>query len=595
MKSLQFIRPYFHERRLVILLGIVCLIIVDFLQLFIPRIVKRAVDGLTLAGIDASGLLSDALLIAAMGLLIGVFRYGWRQCLLGASRRVEEGLRNALFGHLQTLSPAYFDRVRTGDLMAHATNDIMQVRMATGMGMVALNDALVMGTAAIGFMAFINLRLTLFVLIPAPFIVFGTRIFSRKMHRRYQAVQAAFSELTEAVRERLAGIRVIKAGNREESEALRLEAISSDYIRKNIRLVRITGAFFPMMVLFTNLSLAIVLVLGGRQTILGTITPGDFVAFISYLWLLTWPMMAMGWVTNLIQRGAASLGRIARILETRPDIREHPHPRPLPKVRGEIVFEKVGFGYDPTGEGVLSEIDLRIRPGQVLGVVGPQGSGKTSLVSLIPRIYDAGSGQVRLDGRDVRDLRLSELRAHVSFMAQEPFIFAGSVRENITFGDPSVDDLRLKQVLAAAALTETVAGLPNGLETRVGERGVILSGGQKQRIALARALLKPAPVMILDDPISQVDMQTGARIVDTLRQLAGGRTLVVVSHRLTAVRFADQIIVMADGRIAARGSHAALVDQGGYYARTYRLQEYAPAQAKEAPPDAWAAGNPIRS
>lgn len=594
MKSLQFIWPYLRERRWGILLGITCLIIVDFLQLLIPRVIKRAVDGLTLGGIDASGLWADALLIAAMGLLIGVFRYGWRQCLLGTSRRVEEGLRNVLFGHLQTLSPAYFDRVRTGDLMAHATNDIMQVRMATGMGMVALNDALVMGTAAIGFMAFINLRLTLCVLIPAPFIIFGTRIFSRKMHRRYQAVQAAFSELTEAVRERLAGIRVIKAGNREESEALRLEAISSDYIRQNIRLVKITGAFFPMMALFTNLSLAIVLVLGGRQTILGTITPGDFVAFISYLWLLTWPMMAMGWVTNLIQRGAASLGRIATILETRPDIRERPDARPLSKLRGEIVFEKVGFGYGPSEEHVLADIDLRVGPGQVLGVVGPQGSGKTSLVSLIPRIYDVGSGRVRLDGHDVRDLRLAELRAQVSFMAQEPFIFAGSVRENITFGDPSVDDRQLAQVLAAAVLTETVAGLPQGLETRVGERGVILSGGQKQRIALARALLKPAPVMILDDPISQVDMQTGAKIVDTLRQLAGGCTLVVVSHRLAAVRFADQIIVMADGRIAARGSHAALVDQGGYYARTYRLQEYTAPGAEEVPRVARAAGDRAR-
>lgn len=581
MKSLRFIQPYLYERRRVILFGIGCLIIVDTLQLFIPRIIKRAVDGLTLAKIDASGLLTDALLIAAMGLLIGTFRYGWRQCLLGASRRVEEGLRNALFRHLQTLSPAYFDRVRTGDLMAHATNDIMQVRMATGMGMVALNDALVMGTAAIGFMAFINLRLTLFVLIPMPLIVFGTRIFSRKMHHRYQAVQAAFSELTEAVRERLAGIRVIKAGNREESEALRLEAISSAYIRKNIRLVKITGAFFPMMALFTNLSLAIVLFLGGRQTILGTITPGDFVAFISYLWLLTWPMMAMGWVTNLIQRGAASLGRIGRILDTRPDIRERSDAEALTAVRGEIVFDKVGFGYGQTGEVVLADIDLRVGPGQVLGVVGPQGSGKTSLASLIPRIYDAGSGQVRLDGHDVRDLRLADLRAQVSFMAQEPFIFAGTVRENITFGDPSVDDRQLAQVLEAAALADTVAGFPHGLETRVGERGVILSGGQKQRIALARALFKPAPLMILDDPISQVDMQTGAKIAQSLRELAGRHTLVVVSHRLAAVRFADEIIVMANGRIAARGTHAALLGQGGYYARTYRLQELAAPQPKE--------------
>ena len=293
MKSSSLIKPYLREKRLLIFIGLISLIIVDVLQLFIPRVIKWSVDDLTAFQINLTGLLRYALYLAGIGLLIGVFRYFWRHCLLGTSRRVEEGLRNVLFSHIQTLSAAYFDKVKTGDLMAHATNDIQQVRMATGMGMVALNDAIVLGAAAIGFMAYINIKLTLFVLIPMPFIVLGTKFFSKKMHRRYQEVQAGFSDLTEIVRERFTGIRLIKAYHWEREEIGNVEQISKAYINKNISLVKITGIFFPMMILFTNLSLAIVIYLGGRQTIGLVITPGDFVAFISYLGLLTWPMMAM--------------------------------------------------------------------------------------------------------------------------------------------------------------------------------------------------------------------------------------------------------------------------------------------------------------
>ncbi|MBW2678872.1 MAG: ABC transporter ATP-binding protein, partial [Deltaproteobacteria bacterium] len=310
MKTLTLIKPYFIENRTVILLGFACLILVDFLQLTVPRIIKWVIDDLTAFNTSIRGLVVYAAYILVIGLLIGIFRYLWRRFLLGTSRRVEEGLRNRLFSHIQALSASYFDKTRTGDLMAHATNDIQQIRMATGMGLVAINDAVVLGAAAIGFMAWINLRLTAFVLIPMPFIVLGTRFFSKRMHHRYRAVQASFSNLTEGVRERFTGIRIIKAYNSEETEALKLDKISKQYVRENLKLVKITGLFFPMMLLFSNLSLAIVLYLGGRQTIVQDITPGDFVAFISYLGLLTWPMMALGWVTNLIQRGKASLERI---------------------------------------------------------------------------------------------------------------------------------------------------------------------------------------------------------------------------------------------------------------------------------------------
>ena len=347
MKPIELIKPYFIENRYLIAVGLLSLIIVDVLQLFIPRVIKWAVDDLTTMQTDAFGLFIYALYMSGIALLIGVFRFVWRRCLLGTSRRVEEGLRNALFTHLQSLSASYFDRAKTGDLMAHATNDIQQVRMATGMGLVALNDAVVLGTAAIGFMAYINVRLTLLVLIPMPLIVFGARFFSKRMHRRYQKVQSAYAELTEAVRERFTGIRVVKAYGWEDNESARVEEISRNYIRKNLDLVKVTGAFLPMMMFLTNLSLAIVIYVGGRQTITQSITPGDFVAFISYLGLLTWPMMALGWVTNLIQRGKASLDRLGSVLATQAEISDPPGAITCAQTQGAITFENVRFSYAP--------------------------------------------------------------------------------------------------------------------------------------------------------------------------------------------------------------------------------------------------------
>jgi ATP-binding cassette, subfamily B, multidrug efflux pump len=578
MKSLYLIKPYLSERRLSIVLGLVFLITVDFLQLFIPRIIKWAVDDLTGYQINKISLLIYALYIIGISILIGIFRYLWRRCLLGTSRRVEEGLRNRLFSHIQTLSASYFDKAKTGDLMAHATNDIQNVRMATGMGMVALTDAVVLGTAAVGFMVYINLKLTLFVLIPMPLIVFGARFFSKKMHRGYEEVQGAFSELTEIVRERFAGIRMIKAYNREQEALSRIESISKDYVKKNLALVRITGSFSPLMVLFSNISLSIVLFLGGRQTIMFTITPGDFVAFISYLGLLTWPMMATGWVTNLIQRGKASLNRIDRIIQEKPSIDDPPDPVVLHHVKGSIAFEAVTFSYRPLDHSsvaapVLDRIHLKIKQGGVLGIVGAPGSGKSTLLTLIPRIYDVGDGCITLDGTDIRKIQLSHLRSMISYMPQEPFLFAGTIRENITFDSQKTNESKLIQAVERASLSEILTTFPNGFETIVGEKGIVLSGGQKQRVGLARMLLKDAPVMILDDPISQVDLKTGEAIVDTIRTMAGEKTIIIVSHRLSAVRFADRIITLDHGRIAESGTHAQLMENNQYYAKTFRLQE----------------------
>ncbi len=577
-KSTRLILPYFRQRAGAIAAGLLSLALVDFLQLFIPRVIKRAVDDLTSLRSTSADLLGYALVIVGLALLIAVFRYIWRRLLLGTSRRIEEGLRNRLFAHIQTLSAAYFDRVSAGELMAHATNDIKQVRMAAGMGLVALNDAVVLGMASVAFMVYIDLRLTAFVLIPMPCIALGTRLLSRRMHRHYRLVQRAFAGLTETVRERFAGIRVIKAYTRETAAADEVSRESRAYVQENLKLVRTVGLFFPMMLFFTNLSLAIVLYLGGRMTILGTITPGDFVAFIYYLSLLTWPMMALGWVTNLIQRGRASLERIDTILQTRPAIHDAPEALPITKVHGEIVFQTVRFSYRKAGQRqgtapALDRISFGLTAGQTLGLVGPPGSGKTTLLNLIPRLYDVDRGRILLDGRDIRRLRLEDLRAAMACVPQEPFLFAGTIRENITLGNAHFSQAALEDAARQARVYNTVLSFPHGFDTVVGEKGVILSGGQKQRIALARAFLQRRPFLILDDPVSQLDVETGNRIMAYVRSLHGRRTVVIASHRLSALRHADLILSLQRGRIVESGNHYDLSRAGGYYARMYRLQK----------------------
>lgn len=577
MSVFDWIRPTFYKNRWTIVTGVFCLIVVDVLQLVVPRIVKHAVDGLTTLSISLDELGLYGLWIVAIALVMGALRYVWRRCLIGMSREVEETLRNRLFNHVQTLSAAYFDRMKTGDIMAHATNDITHIRMAVGMGVVALTDAVVMGCAAIGFMLYIHVQLTLWVILPMPLIVFGTRFFSRRMHTRYQRVQAAFSNMTEAVREVFTAIRLVKSHHTHDFELERIASHSKAYIDENIALVRITGSLFPMMVFFSNISLVLILYVGGRNTIFQRITPGDFVAFISYLGLLTWPMMAMGWVTNLIQRGKASLDRIDRILRTAPDIDDPKEPQAAEVAHGHVTFDRVTMAYPASeassGKPVLSDIDLDIPAGSFLGIAGPPGSGKTTLISLIPRLYDPTSGDIRIDGIPHRFYRLETLRSAIAFLPQEPFLFAGTIRENIQMTKDGVTDDTIWEAVRMAGLDTTVRSFPDGLDTVVGEKGIMLSGGQKQRVALARCFIGDPKLLILDDPVSQVDVEIGRILLQSIRSRIPAATVILVSHRMSALRDADRIVVLERGRILESGSHASLMAGNGYYASVYRLQE----------------------
>ncbi len=575
---------YFVKNRWALAAGVLSLLIVDFLQLMVPLIIKEAINILVVQTSGTGALLvKQGATIGMIALFIALFRYVWRHLLLGHSRKVEQGLRNRLYGHIQTLSLSFFQNTKTGDLMARAVNDINAVRMACGMGLVALVDGFVLGTAAIGFMISIDWRLTLISLIPAPIVVVLTRMVTHQMSARFERVQKSFSDLTEQARESFSGIRVIKAHQREGWEYDRMKAGGERYVGESMHLARTLALFFPLMTLVTNAGLAVVILLGGRYTISGTITPGDFVAFISYLNLLTWPVMAMGWVVSLIQRGSASMRRINDILETVPEIQDSSGENERDtqskwekgvsgKAEGSIDFSGLSFRYPGQKEYVLKDINLKIRPGETIAIVGRVGSGKTTLLQILPRLLDAPENMVFVDGRDIRNLPLITLRKNIGFVSQDVFIFSDTVYNNVAFGTDDVTDEEVKQALGVAGIREEMEALQNGLGTLLSERGITLSGGQRQRLTIARAVVGDFSILILDDALSMVDTRTEEGILNRILDLRRDRTNVIVSHRVSTIRRADRIFVFDRGRLKEDGTHESLILLGGVYAALYEEQ-----------------------
>lgn len=572
LKDFLPLQEYFVKNKYHLIAGLVCLLVVDFLQLLIPMVIKQVIDDLTYRNATSKILLKYGLLILTIAMAIAILRYFWRFFVIGHSRKVEESLRNRLFGHLQILSMSFYQRTKTGDIMARSINDINAVRMATGMGLVSLIDGLVIGIAAVCFMVYINPHLAVFALLPAPFVVYFARIHTRKMSQGYEVVQKTFSDLTESAREAFAGIRVIKSFVRERWGYRRMEQEGRNYVNENIKLAKTLALFFPMMTIFTNLGLLIVIFFGGRLTILGDITTGDFVAFIGYLNLLAWPMMAMGWVTNLFQRGAASMRRINRILNETPEIRGPVKEIKKHSFKGSISFKNISFRYPGKEDYALRDISFDIEAGITVSLVGMVGSGKSTLLHTIPRLIDPSNGRILIDEIDIAKLPLKILRETIGFVTQEAIIFSDSIRNNILFGRNDISDEDLFNALKYAKIYEDIMAMEDGLDTILGEKGVTLSGGQKQRLTIARAIVFDPAILILDDSLSMIDTRTEEEILNNILTLRKNKTNLIVSHRFTTISRTDLIVVLEGGRIIESGDHNTLLKNGNEFKRLYERQ-----------------------
>ena len=566
------LKEYFFDNRYRLITGIICLLAVDFLQLLIPIVLKTVVDHLTYKSATTGFLIKCSGEILLISLSIAILRYVWRLNVIGFSRKVEERLRNRLFSHLQTLSMSFFHKTKTGDIMARSINDINAVRMATGMGLVSLIDALTMGVAAICFMIYISPSLAVLSLIPAPFIIIMARIYTKKMSSGYDIVQKTFSDLTESAREAFTGIRVVKSFVREKWAIEKVRKEGFNYVSENIKLARTLALFFPVMTIFTNMGLGIVIFFGGRLTILGSITTGDFVAFIGYLNLLTWPMMAMGWVTNLFQRGAASMRRLSRILDEIPEIRSPAKAVNFKREKGSIIVNDVTFIYPDKTAPALKDVNLVINGGQTVSLVGRVGSGKSTLLHMIPRLIDPGSGSISIDGTDIRDISLRSLRESIGFITQEPVIFSDTILNNIILGRENITYEEIERAMRCARLYDDVVELDMGMDTVLGEKGVTLSGGQKQRLTIARAMVLDPPILILDDSLSMIDTRTEEEILNEIINLRKDRTNIIVSHRLSTISRADFVVVMKDGEIIETGDHKTLLNNRDEFSRLYEKQ-----------------------
>ena len=568
MKSLRRLVPYLRRRRSGIARGLVCLLITTAFSVASPWVLRYAIDDLSSEITRAKLWLYAAALIGLMS-CEGVFRYYMRMILIGISRELEYDLRADVFQRLTLLPQRYFQERRVGDLMSRATSDLSAVRMVMGPGIMYTANTVATFVGAVALMGAISPFLLGLSLLPLVVVSILVQRVGRRIHDRFEAVQEQLANITAIAQESFAGIRVVRAYAQEPYEEQRFADANREFLRRNQRLIRMFGTLYPGIQLLMGIGTLTVLWLGGSMVVRGTISLGEFVAFSVYLTMLHWPMIALGWVVNLFERGEASMGRLIEILDAPTEIDDRAAGAPV-AIRGEVEFRGLSFGYD--GTPVLHDVDLRVAAGQTVAIVGPTGSGKTTLVSLLPRLFDAPPGTVLVDGRDVRTIPLATLRGAIGFVPQETFLFSDSLGGNVLFGAPGAGPERIAWAAGVAQLGKDVADFPKGFDTVVGERGITLSGGQKQRTALARALAVEPRILVLDDSLAAVDTETEEQILRGLRDVRAGRTTFLVSHRVSTVKDADLIVVLREGRIVERGSHEELLEKGGFYAELHRRQ-----------------------
>jgi len=564
-KTFDRVIPYLKASYKKIVWGIVMLILVDAVQLAIPKIMQYAIDHIQNRTIDSTGLFYIGLILFGMAIGIMALRYFWRVLIIGNSFTIEKSLRQDFYDHLLLQSPNFFNKAKTGDLMAYAVNDLNAVRMLFGMGFIAASDILLMTIASFSFMATIDFRLTMFAIIPLPILSLAISYFGKKMHKTFAKVQGSFAAMSGAVQESISGIRVVKAFGQEEPEIKKVDDFSLDYVKQNISMAKLSGFFQPLMGYVISFSMIIAMVLGGRAAINEEITIGGFIAFFSYLGMLVWPMIAIGWIVDMYQRGTASLKRLNEIFELNPEINDDKADFSITEIKGKMELKNLTFRYREELPDIFTDVSTSVPEGNTLAIVGPTGCGKTTFIDLLSRVYNPLENTIFIDGHDIYAIPLKVLRRDMVMVPQDIFLFSDTITNNIRLGNPNATLDEVYDAAKAAQIFDEIKDFEKGFDTIIGERGITLSGGQKQRVAIARALLTQPNILILDDALSAVDTKTESYLLERLIELRKGLTTIIIAHRISSLQHADRIIVLADGRIIESGTHEQLIALNGLY------------------------------